>query len=75
MLKILLNLILQIILGSLKTFAMQTVSGLNLSEMTNEEKRNAAFADIKEKAINEGKTLRDSLISLAIEACVSYLKR
>lgn len=75
MLKIFLNIILGMILGKLKAFALSTVEKLNAETLTNEEKREAAFKAIKEEGIEEGKSLRDSLINLIIEVAVTYLKK
>jgi len=75
MIKIFLNIILGMILGKLKEFALDTVSSLNAETLTDEEKRKSAFDAIKSKAISEGKSLRDSLIALALEAAVTWLKR
>jgi len=74
MLKIFLNIILGMILGKLKDFALKTVSKLNAETITNEEKRKLAFQQIKDEAIAAGKDLRDSLINLSLEAAVSLIK-
>lgn len=75
MLKIFLNIVLGIILGRVKAFALQTIERLDATTLTNEEKRTEAFKLIKAEGISEGKSLRDSLINLAIEAAVTWLKK
>ena len=64
----------QLIIGKLKDFAVKIVSELSLSDLTNEEKREAAFDKIKAEAISQGLEVRDSLINLLIEMAVAYLK-
>jgi hypothetical protein len=75
MLKVFLNIVISMILGKLRSFALETVEKLNSETLTNEEKREAAFKAIRQEAINEGKNLRDSLINLALEAAVNWLKK
>lgn len=74
MLKVFLNIVISMVLGKLRQFALDVVSGLNATTLTNEEKREQAFKEIRDRAISEGKDLRASLINLAIELCVNFLK-
>ena len=75
MLKIFLNIVLGMVLGKLKEFALSTISGLNSENLTDSAKREQAFKAIKERAKTEGRLLRDSLINLALEMAVTYLKK
>ena len=54
--------------------AVEIVSELQLGDLTSDEKREAAFAQIKEKLAAEGKVVGNSLINLAIELAVQRLK-
>ena len=74
MFKIIVGLLINMILGKLKAFALDVISNLNTSDLSNSEKRNQAFNLIKDKSILVGKDLRDSLVGLAIELIVTYLK-
>lgn len=64
----------QIILGQLAIFATQTVARLNGVDMTDDEKRNQAFNDIKGYAVQNGIQARDSLIHAAIALAVLTFK-
>lgn len=75
MLKFFINILLNMVLGKLRAFAISVVEQLNAETLTNEEKREKAFDLIKEQAKTEGKALRDSLIALGLELAVSYLKK
>lgn len=75
MLKVFLNIVLSMVLGKLKEFAIKTVEGLSAETLTNEQKRDAAFNQIKSEAIVQGKSLRDSLINLSIEAALTWLRK
>ena len=75
MFKIIVGLLINMILGKLKPFAIDVVSNLNSETFSNEEKRSQAFNLIKDKAILVGKELRDSLVGLAIELIVTWLKK
>lgn len=75
MVKILIGLILNLILGSFQKIARQVVSEINLTDMTDAGKRSEAFRLIKERSIAEGKFLRDSIINLAIEMIVAQIKK
>ncbi len=75
MFKVFLNVALTLILGRLKVFVLETVEKYNAETITNEEKRDLAFTEIKSRAAAEGKTLRDSLINLVREIAVTLLKK
>ena len=75
MFKVFVNILLGMILGSLKKVALETIEGLNSESITNDDKRRLAFNTLKEAAIKEGRALRDSLLNLAIELAVAYLKK
>lgn len=74
MLKLFLNLVLNIILGSMKTILLKTIEDINADNLTNEVKRKAVFDNIKAVSIAQGKVIKDSLLNLAVEAGVSLLK-
>ena len=74
MLKFFLNLVLQIVLGSLKSVLLKTIEDINADNLTNDEKRKAVFDKFNATAKAEGKVLRDSLLNLVIEAGVTLLK-
>jgi uncharacterized protein related to proFAR isomerase len=74
MLKILLNLVLNLLLGSLKRVLLLHIEEVNAENLTNAEKRQAVFDKIKADSIKEGKVLRDSLLNLAIETGVQLIK-
>ena len=64
----------QIIMGQLTAIAMKAVTSLDAGTLSNEDKRNAAFKDIKEYALLHGIEARDSLIFALIEIAVQKLK-
>lgn len=64
----------QIILGYLSKVALNSVTRLNSTTLTNEEKRKEAFKEIKAYAITEGLEARDALINALIEISVLALK-
>lgn len=74
MLKFFLGLVLNIILGSLKTVLLKNIEKVNAENLTNEEKRKAVFDKMKIDAKAEGKVLKDSLLNLVIEVGVNLLK-
>jgi hypothetical protein len=53
---------------------LYTVKALQETELSNTEKRNEAFYQIKERLKMEGKELTDSMINLLIEFAVQKLK-
>lgn len=75
MLKMILNLALSLIVGSLKGLLLRNVEALNAGSLTNEEKRKEAFNIFKRDSQKTGKELRDSLINLAIELAVTLIKK
>jgi hypothetical protein len=64
----------QIILGTLKDVALEAVGKLNSENLTNDEKREAAFKEIEAYAKDKGLNARDSLINALIEMTVLALK-
>lgn len=54
--------------------AVEIVTELARTQLTNAEKRESAFNFIKEKLESEGKEVRSSLINLAIEIAVTKMK-
>jgi len=64
----------EIALAQIKDIAVNAVSELENSDMSNEEKRSAAFSNIKTYALNKKITITDSLINLAIELAVQFIK-
>lgn len=73
-LKPLLNAILSLILGNLKSLLLRHIEKVNLENITNEEKRKAVLEAIKKDAIASGKTLGENILNLAIEAGVALVK-
>lgn len=73
--KIIANMLLSMIAGKLKDFIIKVIQNLDYETITNKEKRDKAFQEIKDQAKAEGKTLRDSLINLAIELAVSLVRK
>lgn len=74
MLKILLNLILNIILGNLKGLLLRHIEKVNVENITNEEKRNVVLKAIKKDALVTGKEMGENILNLAIEAGVAIIK-
>lgn len=74
LLKLFLEGLLNILLGSLKEFVVDTVAKMNMQGLNNDQKRQQAFEAIKVEAQNVGKKMRDSMINLAIELVVTKLK-
>lgn len=64
----------EIVLAALKDIAVASVTKLANTDLSNEEKRKAAFQEIKAYAIKEGIETRDSLINLLIECAVNAYK-
>jgi hypothetical protein len=64
----------QIIIGKLKDVAIQAVQTLMTAELTDYEKRTAAFNQIKAYAVAQGIEAKDSIINLVIELAVQYWK-
>lgn len=74
MLKILLNLILNIILGGLKGVLLKHIEAVNAESLTNSQKRQVVFDEFKKDALGAGRDITNSLINLAIETGVQLLK-
>ena len=66
----------EVLLAQIKDLAIETCSKIqnDPSLLTNEDKRNAAFKEIKRTAEIRGLKVRDSLINLAIEIAVNFIK-
>ncbi len=64
----------QIILAALTDIAVASVNKLASTDMSSEDKRKAAFKEIKDYAIAQGIEARDSLINLLIEMAVNAAK-
>lgn len=75
MLKIIANMLLSMIAGRLKDFIIKVIQKLDYETITNKEKREKAFEEIKSEAQAQGKTLRDSLVNLVIELAVTLVKK
>ena len=65
----------KIIIAEFKEFAVSVVLELAGTDLTNEEKRAAAFEKIKEEAKARGQEISDSLVGLLIEMAVQYIKK
>lgn len=74
MLKVILNLLLTLVLGSLKAVLLRSIEKIDAEALTNEDKRKAVFESIKKDALLSGKQLSDNIINLAIEAGVRLLR-
>lgn len=64
----------ELILAQLKEFALTTVAKLAKTDLSNTEKRNAAFKEIKDYAIANKIQARDHIIFFIIELAVMMLK-
>ena len=64
----------QIIIAQLKDIALQIVTELSQTDMSNTDKRNAAFKKIKDYATLKGIEAKDSLINLTIELALQKIK-
>jgi len=60
--------------AKLLEIAIEVVNDLANADLSNVEKRQEAYAQIKVKAMAKGLEAKDSLINLAIELCVLRLK-
>ncbi len=63
-----------IIIAQLKEFAIVMVSKLEVSDLSNEERRKVAFNNIRIEALAKGIKIKDSLVSLIIEISLQYIK-
>lgn len=64
----------ELILAQLKDFVLVTVTKLAETDLTNSEKRNAAFKEVKAYSIANKIQAKDHIINLIIEICVASLK-
>jgi hypothetical protein len=65
---------LKIMKSSFGKVALTIVTTLASSNLTNEEKRNAAFEQIKVEALATGIVVKDSIIFLLVELAVNAIK-
>jgi uncharacterized alkaline shock family protein YloU len=66
---------LEIALAALKDIAIQAVKEVdNFTTFTDQQKREMAFDKIKKYAVEKGLSVKDSIINLAIELAIQYLK-
>jgi len=65
----------QILLAKLKDIATESITKLATTDLSNEEKRNQAFKDIKTYAISKALTFDNSDIYLIIEVIHKQLKK
>lgn len=65
----------KIFIAEMKDIGIAVVKELAGTDMTNEEKRKAAFKRLKKVAIENGHDAKDSLINLLIEMSLQYTKR
>jgi len=61
-------------ISALKDIAVQTVLSLADTDLSNEEKRKAAFSKIKNYAVTRGIQAGDSTINLIVEMAVASIK-
>ena len=64
----------KVIIGQLSNIALNTVTELASTNLSNEDKRSAAFGRITDYALKNGINVRDSLINLVIEMAVRAFK-
>ena len=64
----------QIIIAQFKDLAISIVSKLDKQHLSNADKREKAFNEIKEEIIKKGIKIGDSLIYTLVELAVRYLK-
>lgn len=73
--KIAFPILLQTFIGLLKDFAISVVSKLEDADLSNEEKRNQAFEQIRDEAIAKGLEFKTSWIFLLIEIALQAVKQ
>lgn len=61
-------------IAALKDIAIQTVLELAKADLSNEEKRKAAFSKIKNYAVTRGIDAKDNVINIALEMAVAAIK-
>ena len=64
----------QIAIAQLKDIATYAVTEMQSTNMSNEDKRKAAFQKIKNYAVEKGVNAKDSLINLTIELALQKIK-
>ena len=64
----------EILLAKLQDIATQSITTLATSNLSNDEKRKAAFEDIKKAAIERAISINDREISLIIETVYNALR-
>lgn len=62
------------LLAEIQSIALDIVSELASTDLSNEEKRKQAFNKIKQYALEKGIETKDSLINLAIELALTKIK-
>ena len=74
MIKILLNILLNIVLGHLKPILLKRIEEIDASMISDSAKRDVVFNNFKADVQVAGRQIRDSIINLAIECAVTLLK-
>ncbi len=64
----------QIVIGQLKSFALDVVRELEVTDLNKEEKRKQAFTRIKDYAEHRGINAKDSLVNLILELAVQKFR-
>jgi hypothetical protein len=64
----------EIALAQILDIAKVTVAKFENGEMSNEDKRRLAFNEIKAYALSKKLNIKDSIINLAIELSVAFIK-
>lgn len=64
----------QEVIAALKDIALQAVIKLADTDLSNEDKRRQAFAEIKAYAVGRGMKVSDSLVNLVLEMSVQAIK-
>ena len=64
----------QMLIAEFKDFAINAVDKIQSTDLSNSEKREEVFKEIKTEALSRGKTLSDSVINLLIELALQYIK-
>jgi hypothetical protein len=64
----------KILMAKLQDIATESIKKLATTDLSNEEKRNLAFKDIKEYALSKALSFNDRDINLIIETIYSSLK-
>lgn len=69
------NKLTQKLIVDLKDFALEVVTELASTDLTNTQKRKEAFDKIKAEAISRGLEYKDSALNLLVELCVASIKK